>query len=274
MNYPTISWKENTLEQDLTMLSDYAIVTAEESNQYYRDKCAGKRIKAKFLRVIAIVAGALGGLIPIVSQMYAVVNPGWATVAISITLAALALDRFFGYSSAWMRFITTTIKLDAKILEFRMNIENEKFSWSGNAPTFDKAKSYLLLIVNFLKDVSEIVQDETNSWMVEFQNVLQKFNEEMNVKSDPNKLGGIKVTVENGAKYNDGLVLHLEGQQPVSFNGSSYSFSNLFPKIYRLSVSGSYIEEFAGTKMKRQAQDATLVNVTSGAIVDVALKLK
>lgn len=278
MNYPVISWKEETLEENLKELETYAIGYGAYYKNYYKTNSQYKRTWAKGLRILAIIAGAIGGLLPILSQITKsyeyYIDPAWATVAITIAITAIGFDRFFGFSSGWMRFVTTEIKIESKIEQLRINIETEKFSWQGQQPNFDKGKATLSIIVAFLNEVSEIVKDETNTWMVEFQNVLQKFNEEMNVKAEASKLGGIKLTIENGDKCNDGLVIHLEGHQPISFHGSSYSFNNLYPKIYRISVTGSFTEEKDGKPLKRQIQDETLINVTPGSVIDTTLKLK
>lgn len=276
--YPDISWKEGELEKGLKELQTYAVAFGEGHRGYYQRNAHFKRSWAKALRVTAILSGAVGGLLPILSQITKggsfYIDPAWATVAITIAITAIGFDRFFGFSSAWMRFVTTEIKIESKTEQLRIQLENEKFSWQGKPPTFDTAKATLAIIVAYLNEVSEIVKDETNTWMVEFQNVLQKFNEEMNVKAESSKLGGIRVTVENGEKCNEGLVVHLEGQQPISFHGSSYSFNNLYPKIYRVSVTGTITETKEGETVKQSLQDETLANVGPGAVVDVTLKLK
>lgn len=279
MEYPKIIWKEDKLEECLKALEDYAIDFGTRNKEYYRNNSAYKRSLAKGLRILAILASAVAGVLPVLSQISAnnnkyPIDPAWATVAVTVAITAIGLDRFFGFSSGWVRFITTEIKIESKIEQLRLSIENERFSWQGQPPTFDKAKATLGIIISFLNEISEIVKDETNTWVIEFQNVLQKLNEDLKVEAETTKLGGIKVTVENGEKCNEGLIIHLEGQQPVTFQGSSYSFNNLFPKIYRLSVSGSYYEDIGGSKQKKQLHDETLVNVTPNAIVDATIKLK
>lgn len=278
MYYPSIVWNEDNLEENLQSLEEYAIDFANGYRKYYKNNSANKRTWAKGLRILAIVAGAVAGILPILSQISSkykiVIDPAWSTVAVTVAITAIGLDRFFGFSSGWIRFVTTEIKLESRIQQFRLSIENEKFSWQGQPPTFDKAKATLGIIENFLKEVFEMVKDETNTWVIEFQNVLQKFNEEMNVKADATKLGGIKVTIENGEKCTEGLMVYIEGQQAVNITGSSYTANNLYPKIYRVSVSGTYIEEVEGKKIKRQLQDETLANVTPGAVIDISLKLK
>lgn len=278
MNYPIISWKQETLEDDLKYMSDYAIKLAEQNMNYYTHNSKFKRSWAKILRLIAIFATAIGGLLPVLSQIgikYEInIDPAWATVSISIAITAIGLDRFFGFSSAWMRFVTTEIKIQGKIEQFKINIENEKFSWRGISPDFDKGKSTLNLTVNFINEISDIVKDETNTWMLEFQSVIQKLNEDVNVKDQAGKLGGLSITVENGDKFTGGLAIRLDGQASVHVVGSTYAFNNLYPKIYTLSIDGFILDEKDGKKTEKKAHAETLVNVTTGNITNVTISLK
>jgi len=276
--YPSISWKAQTLEDDIRALTDYAIAIGQNSKGYYTRNSAYKRAWAKALRLIAILATAVAGLLPIISQIASKyyrnpLDPAWATIAISVGITAIGLDRFFGFSSAWMRFVTTEIKIEGKIGQFRMNIENEKFSWAGEPPSFDKAKTTLNIIAVFINDLSDTVKDETNSWMLEFQNVIQKLNEDANVKVESSKLGGLSIAIENGDKFPDGITILLEGQAPVHVVGSSYVFNNLFPKIYRLSIDGLLSQKPEGQPEKKAHAEA-LVNITPGNITNAAVSLK
>lgn len=276
MEYPSLTWKEENLNEDLHTLAAYAIGLTAASRNYYRNNSKFKRRWAKGLRITAILSGALGGLLPILSQIAKsgnkVLDPAWATVAITIAITAIGFDRFFGFSNGWMRFVTTEMKLDAKIEQFRLTLEAEKFSWHSKPPTFEQAKSVLVLIVNFIKETLDIVQDETNTWMVEFQNVLQKFNEEMNVKAEASKLGGVNITIENSEKCNNGITIYLEGQEPVTVFGSTYSRNNLFPKMYKVSAKGHIAGD--GKSADQLAQAEALVNVLPATIASVTLSLK
>jgi len=278
MEYPIINWKKENLDQDLRELTIYAMDYARQFRDYYRNSANYKRSWAKILRIIAIISTALGGLLPVLSQILAKDNinlePAWATVAITIAVTAIGLDRFFGFSSAWMRFITTEIKINSKIEQIKLNIENERFSWQGAAPDFDSAKTMINHITLFINEVSEIVKDETNTWMMEFQNSIQKFNEEANVKADNLKLGGVAVNIENAAEFSKGIKLQLESQEPIRFSGSSYSFNNLLPKIYKLVITGILEQTAEGVTAEKEIRNETLVNVTPGNITAVNINLK
>jgi hypothetical protein len=274
MSFPAFTWKQETLQDDLKQMADYAIAIADSSRKYYQNNSVFKRSWAKRLRMIAIFATAVSGVLPIVAQMTPEVDPAWATIAISFAITAIGVDRFFGFSSAWMRFVTTEIKLQGKIEQFRLQVENEKYSWNGNSPDFEKGRSLLNTTIAFLNEVSEIVKEETNTWMLEFQSALQKLNEDANVKEKTQAPGGIVIAIENGDKSVDGFSISLEGRPTVKATGSTYAFNNLYPKMYKLSVDGKIIEEKDNNKTEREVHAETVITVTPGTISNVSLVLK
>jgi hypothetical protein len=70
------------------------------------------------------------------------------------------------------------------------------------------------------------------------------------------------ITAENDEKFTGGLAIRLEGQPHVHVVGSTYTFNNLYPKIYTLSIEGFISDEKDGKKPEKKAYAETLVNVT------------
>jgi hypothetical protein len=277
MEFTIQSWEKADLDKNILILNNYALNYAKEKKKYYEKGSPIKRAWAKALRAIAIVSAALGGLLPVLSQLFTNdkfrLEPAWATVAITIAVTSIGLDRFFGFSSAWMRFVSAQLKIDSKIEQFKFSLENERFLLQGAELTPDKTKSIIAIIGSFINEISQIVQDETNTWMTEFQNVIQKFNEEMNAKLDNSKFGGIYISVQNADKFPSGIKFQLEGKDAIAINGSSYSFNSLYPKIYKLAVSGRLIEENNGVRVERDISNEILINVTPGNITTSTITL-
>jgi low affinity Fe/Cu permease len=74
---------------------------------------------------------AVAGVLPVLSQILGegssvVIQPAWATVALAIAVALVALDRFFGFSSAWARYMATGQAISAALNQFRLDWQ--KFS--------------------------------------------------------------------------------------------------------------------------------------------------
>ena len=69
------------------------------------------------VRVAALLLGAIAALLPILSEIFVaeddtpVFAPGWASVALAIAAALVAIDRYLGASSAWMRYMTAQMQI-------------------------------------------------------------------------------------------------------------------------------------------------------------------
>ena len=48
-------------------------------------------------------------------------KPAWSSVALAIAVAMVGLDRFFGFSSAWARYMATGQAILAALNEFRLD---------------------------------------------------------------------------------------------------------------------------------------------------------
>jgi len=95
---------------------------------------------------LAILLTAAAGVFPIAVQIWTtsegkpVIAPAWASVLVAGAVLFIAIDRFFGFSSAWMRFITAelTIKQARDAFEFDWQAANASFG--GKPPTDDQVR--------------------------------------------------------------------------------------------------------------------------------------
>lgn len=169
-------WDKEHLEDSLQQLYEFTVEKGRDSIEWYRVKSRPKKRWAQILRVIAILATSLGGIVPIMSQIplwpLDRMNPAWASVAIAVAATSLALDRFFGFSSAWMRFITSQLKLEAQLESFQYEWMEARVSWRGEKPGYEQAETLIKRCADFAAEVSTVVQDETMQWVSEFRNAL------------------------------------------------------------------------------------------------------
>ncbi|MCG3211538.1 MAG: hypothetical protein FOGNACKC_05184 [Anaerolineae bacterium] len=169
-------WDAEHLEESLQKLYTFTMSKGQESIDWYGVRSRPKKRWAQILRVVAILATSMGGIVPILSQIptWATenMNPAWASVAIAVAATALGLDRFFGFSSAWMRFITSQLKLEARQEMFQFEWLETRASWQGQPPTYEQARAMVNRCAQFAAEVSTIVEQETLQWVSEFRNVL------------------------------------------------------------------------------------------------------
>jgi SMODS and SLOG-associating 2TM effector domain 2 len=172
--FPTAAMEEwQDTEAALTQLYRYAEGRAIEAVDWYLQDKRGKRGWSRGLRVAAILLVIAGGLQPLLDA--AVPGAGriaWGYVLLAMAAACVGFDRCFGLSSGWMRSMTT-----AQALERRL--EQLQYDWAAEcarsaARTIDpkQVQNRLALLRVFSDDVAALLQQETATWVLEFQSNL------------------------------------------------------------------------------------------------------
>ena len=145
--------------------------------EWYLEKKRGKRAGALSLRFAAIILTGLAGIVPMLAQIEgSVIAPVWATVLIVGAATAVGIDRFVGYSTAWMRFIRAELRIRTLLSEFELDWEIAKAA-SLEAGSEPGEVEMLVKAKTFLADVNAIVEAETAEWMDEFTGSLKRIDE-------------------------------------------------------------------------------------------------
>src|SRR5262245_39663771 len=106
-----LSWKDPDVENSLSELHQYVENQAQKQIQWYWDRKRAKAHTSMFLRFVAIILFALGGLVPIVKATLSATavakipfdfgQSGY--LLIGVAAGCMGLDRFFGYSTGWIQ---------------------------------------------------------------------------------------------------------------------------------------------------------------------------
>ena len=178
-------WDEANLKKSLDVFFRYTVAKAEKHRKWYSDNAFRNRNRARPLRWFTIVLFALGGIIPVLSEILSefgwdrYLNPAWATVVIAVAGAILGFDKFFGYSSGWIRYRITETTIIAKRDRLFYDWESGKLAWEGGPPSFEQARKMVTLLKDFSAKISDIVREETKAWVAEFESALSKLDERM-----------------------------------------------------------------------------------------------
>lgn len=186
---------QECVPSDLEKLCCKTEEKAVEAIHWYLSRKTLPKALSKISRATAIFFVSIGGLIPLLNGAEALklfVAAGWMDLATSESLGeqwsqagyvafalaaiSLAADRFSGFSSKWMRYITTEQKLQRLLAEFQMDwaLLNQQAA-SGvepkeGEPTLDQQK--LERLKDFRLAIHEIIETETEVWVKEFKTSL------------------------------------------------------------------------------------------------------
>lgn len=172
-----LDWSVEQRSQSLSAVFDHAVGLAVGAEDWYAAKRRVQRRWGRMLRVSAIACGAVAAILPILSQIYttddkAAIAPGWAAVALAGAAALVGLDRYFGFSSGWTRFMAAELRITRLRHEF-------EYAWqlaraTAAAESRNDAATLLVLARDFVLGVDDAISSETGSWIAEFQMSLKR----------------------------------------------------------------------------------------------------
>jgi len=173
-----LSWKtEADIETSINALYRYAEAMADESIHWYWKAKRSNARWSRFLRVGAIGFAALGGLAPIVSSLdwfsqssHLIGQLGY--ISLGIAAACVGFDKFFGFSSGWMRYVLTAMMQQEALSAFRMDWAILSAQLGEKPFAIDEVKPMIQRVKDFVQQIDQSVEQETKAWMTEFQTNL------------------------------------------------------------------------------------------------------
>jgi hypothetical protein len=164
--------------ESLEKIQRFVNSECEKAIHWYYAKKRPKKICGYLFRAGAIIAIAISGVIPVFSEMLendsgTRLSPAWATIALAVALLFIALDRFGGYTSGWIRYIRAGQILSQLQSDFRVSWETLRMSMQRKpADTEEHLRQGIDLCQKFLAQVNETVRAETDQWSQDFQSFL------------------------------------------------------------------------------------------------------
>jgi len=173
----SLDWSTGHARESLDIVYHHVVDAASKAIRWYQAARRPKRRWAQRLRVGAIIMVAIAGVLPVLSQIFnaggsVVIQPAWAAVALAIAVALIALDRFFGFSSAWARYIATGQAISAALNQFMLDWQQFICGLPMGDPTQEQISSLLKLAKALLGNADELIQEETSQWVSEFRETL------------------------------------------------------------------------------------------------------
>jgi len=269
---PPLDWSPPKRIESLQTLVCCACDHAQEAADWYLRNKPSKRIGGRFFRLGAILLTAVAGVFPIFVQLWEdsegkqVIEPAWASVLVAAAVLFIAIDRFFGFSSAWVRYITAEIKIRQARDSFEYEWQATHASFDGKPPTGDQVRVAITMIKSFTEQINSIVGNETAKWVAEFQKALRQIDEASQKAVTVTQPGSLAIVVENGAAVDPpGWELSLNSAPPTLYTGKTAAFTGLEPKDHVLRITAKI-----GSK---PVQAEGVVQVKSGSISQLQMEL-
>jgi hypothetical protein len=231
---------------------------AEKAMRWYESRQRSKRAGARWTRMTAIVMGALATIIPsiiafIPEKSYpdfqlTRLNP-IATVLGVAAATMILLDKFYGFSTSWMRFVNTYQDIQSKLDAFRINWQKQVLLLNANDPPTDQQVAAMYdMLAAFSLTIDDAVRAETQAWASEFKQALADVDRTVEAQraaaaslAAPGHRGGINVSVADYETLDDkAWSVQLDNRQAERKVGqASAALPMLEPGHYRVRIEGA-----------------------------------
>lgn len=277
LNIPNLKWTTHAETQEsIGVLYQYVEANAQASIEWYARSKNLKAWMSQGLRFLAIMLTTLGGLTPILSaldlssvnlpQGLGRLNLGQlGYLLLGLAAACIGFDRYFGFSSGWMRYIATMMALERSLSEFRLDWAMMIAKLGEKPPTPDQTQLMIQRLKEFLITVDGQVEQETLTWVSEFKTNLSEIEKTAKSQAEATRPGAIAITVTNGMETEDGFTLAMDGMEVKKVRGTKYQIGYVPPGPHKIAV--------AGTINGEPLDASELVNVTPGEIASVTIAL-
>ncbi len=235
------------------------------ANEIYEERALKKRI----VETVAKTDGTVPAPPPSNAELVALVtanrlNPAWSALFLGLAAMLVGIDRFYGATSGYVRFMLTAQQIQQAVDEFEIDFETQKAGWTKPDPAGEQISAALAVSRKLLVRVNELVYEETKMWAAEFAAALKDLDKQVEVARESSKEGAIQVVVTNGEQCANGWRLTLGNGFPENRRGKQASVE-VIPGTYRVRVTGVI--------NNKEVQDEKAVQVKPGEIQPVELTL-
>ncbi len=292
------SWHPDQVLKCLDAMRQFVEDDVEGAIRWYYAKKPWKAWASQLLKFLTLFATGLGGLLPIVSatgifssglpeaqrQLRNLQVNQIGYLCFGLAAAFLAFDKYFGYSTGWMRYITTAMSLETALRNFRLDWARATAGLAGATPSGAVLETLLQKIQDFCVAARTLVEKETQAWVMEFQTNLSQLEKEAKAAmdnaraavetaqkeskaaADSTRPGAIDLAVENVLDTDLGYDVSVDGELRKSgVTGKTCAIMSVAPGLHELAVTAA----MSGAP----AHTSQIVNVAAGTAVNVSITL-
>jgi len=260
-----LSWNCAETTASLQKLSNYVEEEAQKTISWYWRNKRAKSFFSQWTQFLAVALTSTAAITPIVGQLLpngvlsTLKQPLWASLLVGLAAALLALDKAFGFSSGWARYVMAATNIRKSLEEFRMDWA-VLIAKAGPSPTPEQVEALIQRAKEFRIAVEGMVLQETKDWVTEFQNNMAQLEKDViaqlatlkaqsekatQARDAASQAGSIQLSVPNADKCDNATIhVKLEGAAGTvaddAVTGSkTWVRLNLSPGHYQVTVSAA-----------------------------------
>jgi hypothetical protein len=268
-----LSWADSVAARaSFQLLYAYAESAANDSISWYLAGKRAKSVMARGLRFAAIVLTTVGGIVPLMlgariwigrtSDSLPVDYAHFGYVFLAAAAGCVALDRFFGYSSAWIRYVTAALTLQRLLAEFQVDWALLYANLPGEEVPLVQRESMLRRLQVFVLRLREEVEKETAEWAAEYRSNLTELEKSARTQLEAWRPAVINLSVPNVARLKEVTVL-LDDRVYQTITTTTCQIAPVYPGQHTVTVTAKSDGSVATA--------STAIAVSSGQAVSVIL---
>lgn len=240
---------------------------AIESINWYIRKKKFKSIGSRVLRVLTILLTCIGGLFPILQgiDLPDILNAQYGYIALAIAATCMALDKFMGFSSSWMRYMTTSFTLQKDLAEFQTDWILMWSEVKSDTPTSAQYQKILRRIKTFRLKILTEIEQEIQLWTSEFQSNLAQLQTFTRAKLEFYQPGILDLTVTNATRAERGLNVMIDNLTVALMTSTQLQIGYIMPGQHKVTVHG--------VMDGQDVQTSHIINMLPNGMVELKLSL-
>lgn len=264
---------------------------AQDAIHWYWKAKEWKRYPSQWIQFVALFLTAAAGIAPIVIQLFkgagklqSFDSGPLASLFVGLAAALLGLDKAFGYSSGWIRYVLTATSMTKRLREFQM-AWRASMAAAANPPTPEQRAAIIQLAADFESAMQAMVLDETKDWASEFRSNMAQMEKDVKAQLDAlktrleqsardaqaaSKPAALEVTVQNAAK-SDGFAFDIALDGPSGRIVDSVANAIVWTAINR--APGQYQVKVTAKVQGAALSASSVVDLKPGEIAKASLTL-
>lgn len=156
--YTSRRWSSFPAGTALSEVIEDRLCFAEQSSKWYRDKKKSKRRMSILSRAVAVALATVGGIVPILNPIIPSIDVRFGYLFLVFAAAFALLDRVFGWSRNWSRYMISATQIEARAELYRVR------SLALISCENPNKKEIYRESEEFTSAISEIIALETGNW--------------------------------------------------------------------------------------------------------------
>jgi hypothetical protein len=167
--FPELPWGDADLAASLEAVYHWVEGEAIRAASWYLYEKKAKSRWSRALRILAILFATAGAALPFIAANNDVVDFEWGYVLLALAAGAVAMDRYFGFSTAWMRYITAEQAIQRRLQQLQFDWAATLVTRGNRAPSAHEVAAELQKLAAVAAAIGEEIRSETMVWADEFQ---------------------------------------------------------------------------------------------------------